>query len=323
MQQRHDDEKQHEDQPQQQPGQQHQQKQPEQQQQKQQQPGQQQQKQQQPGQQQQKCKRASKQVIDQQLVEKLLATILVAGNKLKLSGRDGMYKHTGEIFGVEVIKLLGVGGFGAAWLVKLLRHVPVPLPSDTAAVTEEAATGEVAKDTATAAAGGELGARTAATTGESGRGKAIAAGAAARGTPAAATAPTRAGGKSSSSSTPLRKLPELMVLKLALPHAALTPKQQEQTTAKVWLLQCKNWWQREWKVMTACVPCPYVLGCYGLGIIKTPAPASELLPWLLLEYAEYGTLQEQLGLVSGQEKGLAPEQARQVVFEVIQGLKAA
>jgi serine/threonine protein kinase len=209
--------------------------------------------------------------------------MLPHGERLTLQGIDKGSRATGEVFDVEVQKLLGVGGYGAAFLVEMICHTPAAEPAATAA-------GGKAKEVV---------------------------------------------------------LPKQLVLKVSLPESVVRCKQQhmkgmeqqqpqqqkeqqqqlegEQTHPEdeyaAWQHMCSCSWRKEFDVMRKCFPSNSVLGCYGRGRLVIGTGGEQ--EWLLLEYARYGTLEEQLVGPEGQPQGLGPEEAREVIQDVLEGLALA
>jgi hypothetical protein len=117
---------------------------------------------------------------------------------------------------------------------------------------------------------------------------------------------------------PPKPLPERLVLKVALPEAALAPSKRRKFGPGQWkrssLLTCLQ----EFDALNAHAKMPWVLDSYGWGMVQLAS--GEEMPCLLLEYAPWGTLEDQLVGEDGQPQGLAPEVCRMVVDYVVQCL---
>jgi serine/threonine protein kinase len=115
-----------------------------------------------------------------------------------------------------------------------------------------------------------------------------------------------------------KPLPERLVLKVALPEAALAPSKRRKFGPGQWkkssLLTCLH----EFEALDAFAKLPWVLDSYGWGMVQLAS--GEEMPCLLLEYAPWGTLEDQLVGEDGQPQGLAPEVCRMVVDYVVQCL---
>ena len=207
-------------------------------------------------------------VAHRRCVREVCHCMLPGGYQLALQGWTTGRELTGEVFQVVVQRLLGVGGYGAAWLVGLIGHTPKA-----------------------AAAAGRVGGVQA------------------------------AGSSSSSFKRPAVQLPEQMVLKVALPESALTERERAGMLPGDWRRTCRDAWQREHAIMSACHPHSHMLGCYGWG--SAAVATGEQQDWVLMEYAPHGSLQQQLVGPEGKAQGLSPQWARLVVRDVIEGMSWA
>ena len=231
---------------------------------------------------------AAEEAYEQQLRD-LCTNILPLGQQLTLLGMDKNSRPTREVFEVVMGKLLGIGGYGVAFLVELISHIR----------------------------------------------------------PAAAAQPAAAADAASKRPAKEQVVPKQLVLKGSLPEAAMKLKQQYQEKFEqiqqqqqggeqqqqlegdddileaysAWEDKCSCSWRKEFDVMTKCLPYPGVLGCYGRGRVKIATGAEQ--EWLLLEYAEHGSLEQVLVGAEGQPQGLSPEQAREVLDDILFGLAIA
>ena len=117
---------------------------------------------------------------------------------------------------------------------------------------------------------------------------------------------------------PAKPLPEQLVLKVASPEAALAPSNRRKFAPGQWKLNSRISCMQEFDAMDAFAKSPWVLDCYGWGLVQLAT--GEEMPCLLLEYAPWGTLEEQLVGEGGEPQGLEPELCRMVVDYLVGAL---
>ena len=225
---------------------------------------------------------------------------------------------------LKVARLVGTGAQAAAWLME-------PWGVQLAAVAGGGTgTGAKAAGTASAAGGGTtaVGLEEAGATAGGGEGKG--AGKAAATAVAGIEAGQAAAPRSSSGLAPLtsttqaaaapspKPLPDKLVLKVGLPEAALPPSKRSRYAPGQWLLSGRLMCTQEFQALDALAKSSWVLDCYGCGTVQLST--GEEMPCLLLEYAPWGVLNEQLVGEDGQPQGLEPELCRMVVDFMIQAL---